>query len=187
MVKAGDSIPDVKVHAGSSVPTYSSLPTARAAPSREGCVTSRSPTVAQRRAEDRETVVSTPGRNETLSVREAASTRRRETATTRRTASSSTRPSSSTCARPAPARRCSSWACPAPSRPADPSSRSPATFVTCVEIKFQAHDAIDAISLVAFRTGREERRTEGQGDREGVCVLRERRGGHARLGEGPEH
>ena len=42
-------------------------------------------------------------------------------------------------------------------------------------------------SRVAFRTGRQERRTESQGDRKGVCVLRQRRGGHARLGEGPEH
>ena len=36
-------------------------------------------------------------------------------------------------------------------------------------------------------TGREERRTESQGDRKSLRVLRERRGGHARLGQGPEH
>ena len=41
MVKAGDSIPDVQVHAGRSVPQLKRGEVSRAASSREGCGTSR--------------------------------------------------------------------------------------------------------------------------------------------------
>ena len=41
MVKAGDAIPDVQVHACSSVPQLKRGEVSRAAPSREGCGTSR--------------------------------------------------------------------------------------------------------------------------------------------------
>ena len=65
MVKAGDSIPDVQVHAGSSVPQLKQGDVSRATATREGCGTSR--TCVARRTErgPRNGRQHAPGRNET--------------------------------------------------------------------------------------------------------------------------
>ena len=74
MVKAGDSIPDVQVHAGRSVPQLKRGEVSRAASSREGCGTSRrrpSRNVELKTAK-RSQQRASPGRNETRSAERAS-------------------------------------------------------------------------------------------------------------------
>jgi len=68
MVKAGDSIPDVQVHAGSSVPQLKQGDVSRATATREGCGTSRTCVARRTWRRPRNGRQHAPGRSETRSA-----------------------------------------------------------------------------------------------------------------------